>query len=213
MQSIVASYSFLNTWDTCHYRAWRQYIVRDLPREKKSKEQDWGDEVHSAFETRIRNKTPLPAHMPWEHLVRPIAERCVEPELKLGVTREGAPCDFFASDVFLRGVLDAPVWQGAFAFIPDWKTGKVREEPYELEINALLLQAHHPEIRHITGRYVWLQRGDLGKDHDCSNTLRTWQKVHETMHTVETAREFPKTKGPLCGWCAVKDCEHNRSKT
>ncbi|MEY2875362.1 MAG: hypothetical protein RLZZ373_2733, partial [Pseudomonadota bacterium] len=22
---------------------------------------------------------------------------------------------------------------------------------------------------------------------------------------------WPKTPNPLCGWCPVKDCEHNRS--
>lgn len=216
MKLPVASFSFFSKWDTCIHQAYRIYIAKDLPKERKTIEQLRGTEVHDCLARRITESKALPDDMPYEHLVEPLVRYGATAEQKLGVTREGAPCDFFAGNVFLRGVLDAPIVAGEHALLIDWKTGKPREEPFELEVGACLLQAKYPHVRKITGRYAWLREGRLGKEHDCSDTLRTWNQVCARMSNVEAALaadDFPKTPGPLCGWCSVKDCEHNRSKT
>ena len=216
MNSPVASYSFFSAWDICAHQGYRRYIARDLPKTPETKEQAWGNKVHAAIDAYIKNGVVLPDDMPWEHFIKPIVAYGCASEKKLGITRNGRPCDFFADDVFLRGKLDAPIVVGEHALLLDWKTGKVREDPLELEIGALLLQAAYPLVRKITGRYVWLKEGRLGQEHDCSNTLRTWNEVSARMRNVEDSiklNEFPKTPGPLCGWCPVLDCEHNRSKT
>jgi hypothetical protein len=211
--TVVASYSFLSCWDVCRHRAYRQYIARDLPREKKSVKQMVGIETHEAFAARINDARLLPPHLPYEHLVGPLVDHGAVAEKKLGMTKQGSACDFYDPEVYLRGVLDAPVVCGEHALLVDWKTGSSKyESPFELEIGALLLQSKYPQIRHIVGRYAWLKEGRLGKEHDCSNTLQTWNTVNAKMREVEAEREFPKTRGPLCGWCPVKDCEHNRSR-
>jgi hypothetical protein len=134
----------------------------------------------------------------------------------LGLTKEGTPCDFFDKNVFFRIKLDAPIVAGEHALLLDWKTGSSKyESPFELELGGMALHALYPQLRNIKGRYVWLRESRLGKEHDCSNTLQTWNSVNARMRNVESAIErndFPKTPGPLCGWCPVKDCEHNRSK-
>ena len=217
MKLPVASYSFFSKWDTCAYQAYRIYIAKDLPKEKQSIEQLRGIEVHDCLTRRITEGKPLPDDMPYEHLVAPLVAYGAVAEKKLGMTREGRPCDFFAPEVFLRGVLDAPVVNGEHALLIDWKNGSSKyETPFELEIGACLLQASYPHVRKITGRYAWLKEGRLGREHDCSNTLQTWNSVHARVRNVEAALEaqdFPRTPGPLCGYCPVKDCEHNRSKT
>jgi hypothetical protein len=209
----VLSYTFLSCWNICHHQAMRRYILKDLPREPETPQMAWGNAVHEAMESRINDGTPLPESMPWEHLAAPLAAHKVIAEQKAGVTRNGAPCDFFATDVFLRGKLDAPIFGGAeCALLVDWKTGKPREDPLELEIGALLLQAQHPHVRKITGRYAWLKENRIGKEHDCSDTLRTWAYVNtvarHVQHAIDT-QDFPKMPGPLCGWCPVKDCENH----
>jgi hypothetical protein len=213
---VVASYSFLSCWDTCRHRAYRQYIAKDLPKawkERQTVEQLWGDEVHGAIQARINDGRPLPEVMPWEHLVAPLVEHGAVAEKKLGVKKDGSPCDFFDGEVFLRGKLDAPIVCGEHALLIDWKTGDSKyENPFELEIGALLLQAKYPQVRKITGRYAWLKEGRLGQEHDCSATLNTWSTVCAKMRDVENEREFLKTQGPLCKFCPVKDCQHNRSK-
>ena len=214
MKLPVASYSFLNTWAICPHQAARKYIVKDLPREPETPEMAWGNAVHEAMEKRLRDKTPLPQSMAsYEYWAAPLDALKIEPEQKLGMTVEGQPCDFFAKNVFLRGKLDAPVrLRRDYVMIFDWKTGKRREEPFELAVGALLLQAHWPEVVQLLGQYIWLKYSVNGKQHDVSDTARTWAVVKDTMREVECAivdNEFRKTPGPLCGWCPVLDCQHN----
>lgn len=220
----VASYSLLNKWDICNHQAYRIYIAKDLPKEKESPEMAFGNYVHKAFETRIKSAW-WPASMPlqdmrtYEPFAAALDGRGVKPEQMLGMTSKGAPVGFWDGATWLRGKLDAPVvGTGAAsgtALLLDWKTGKPREEPFELEVQALLLQARHPEIRTIVGRYVWLKENRLGETHDCSDTQRTFNMVHDTMdqvaHAIKMDR-FDKKPGLLCGWCPVIDCNHNRRK-
>lgn len=215
MKLPVASYSFLNTWSICPHQAARKWIVKDLPKEAESPEMSWGNEVHKAMENRLTiPRHDLPSSMAqWESFCKPLDGRNVHPEQVLGMTDKGQPVGFWDGSTWLRGKLDAPVVSGTTALLLDWKTGKVREDSYELEIGALLLQARHPEIKVILGRYVWLKENRLGDTHDCSDTQRTFNMVHDTMDEVAHAISmgvFAKTPGPLCGWCSVTDCQHNR---
>jgi hypothetical protein len=93
----------------------------------------------------------------------------------------------------------------------DWKTGKVREEPFELEVQAFLLKAHRPRLEIIKGRFFWLKEKRLGDVHDLSDTERTANSIRRQIGEIESRREreWPKTPNPLCGWCRVTSCEHN----
>lgn len=225
-RKMIASFSFLNTWAICPHQAARRYIIKDLPRQEESKEMAWGNEVHRAMEQRLGpSKIKLPENMPYESFCAPIERRLdttwvrCTPELKLGITKEGRTCDFFADDVWLRGVLDAPIETSQSALLLDWKTGKKREDPYELEIGALLLQARAPHLTKLLGQYVWLKSLELGEVHDLSHTDRTWQRVQATMEEVALGR-YLKTPGPLCGvdkktgrpFCQVLDCQFNKGR-
>ncbi len=213
MKMPVGSHTFLNTWANCAHKAYRMYIAKDLPRQPASQAMTWGINVHSAFEVRIKHGTPFPKEMPYEVFAAPLVAAGAKAELALGITATGAPCDFFAKDVWLRGKLDAPVIQGTTAAIMDIKTGKRREEADELRIHAVLLKAAHPTIQKVTGFYIWLQDMQVGKAHDVSDTAKTLEDVRYTMAQVANAIEiedFPKRPNPLCGWCGVMDCEHNK---
>jgi hypothetical protein len=101
------------------------------------------------------------------------------------------------------------------ALLFDWKTGKVREHPFELEVQALLLRMQSPHLHTIYGSYIWLAENRIGQRHDLSNTEMTQRKVVAIVLNIENslqAQEFEKRPGPLCGWCDVLDCEHNKKK-
>src|SRR5258707_9639465 len=166
---IVYSYTMLNTADTCLHRVYRQYIKKDIPY-IETPEMKWGNQVHTAMEYRIGGK-PLPENMrQWEPLVAPFARPGAKAELKLGVTREGKPTDFFGNDVFLRGKVDVALINGNAAFLPDWKTGNSKyEHPFELQIQAVLLQAANPYLTKIAGLYVWLKENRIGQSYDLSD--------------------------------------------
>lgn len=214
---MIYSYTFLNTWMICPHQAARRFILKDLPKEPASEAMAWGIEVHEAMEHRIGKKKPLPETMQrFEPMVAALDGYKITPELKLGITSDAHDCDFFAINVWLRGKLDAPIINGTTALILDWKTGKRYEDPFELQVGALLLKARKPKLEKIVGRYAWLQTRELGDEHDCSDTDRTLRSVNHIVDDVEACieagGEFEKTPGPLCGWCPVTDCRHNRRK-
>lgn len=213
---MILSYTFLNTWTICPHQCARRYIIKDIAFEK-TKEMIWGEEVHWAIEGRITGKKPLPENMKqWEPLMIPLDDRPVKVEMSLGITSDGHSCDFFARNVWLRGTLDCVIMNNNTALILDWKTGKPREDPFELDIHAMLLKARYPKIKNIVGKYVWLRDCNLGTLHDCSDTQRTLNSINKIANEIDfngeqrdiDVSEYKKTPGPLCGWCPVTDCEH-----
>ncbi len=211
---LVYSFTLLSTADTCLHRCYRQYVKRDVPY-VETPEMKWGNTVHTAMEHRIGGK-PLPAEMrQWEPLAAAFARPSARAEIKMGVTRQGKPTEFFDKDVFLRGKIDVTLISGTSAFLPDWKTGKSREYPFELECQAVLVHAANPYLTKIAGAYVWLKENRIGQIHDLTNTNSTWARIHNKVEVIEDAMasgEWPKTKGPLCGWCSCFDCEFNTSE-
>ncbi len=199
----------------------RKYIKKDLPKQEQTKQMAWGNLVHSAFEVRIKHGTGFPKGMEkYEAIAAPLVQAGARAEKMLGIRADGTHCDFFDSGVWLRGKIDCTVLQtphnqadGNSAAIFDWKTGKRREEVAELLTHAVLLKAWQPTIQKITAHYVWLQDNEVGKAHDVSDTETKLADIRSTMNTVKNCMEiedFPKRPNPLCGWCDVTDCEHNR---
>jgi hypothetical protein len=224
MKLPVASFTFLRDWDNCPHKAYRRYIAKDLPKFEHTKETKWGDEVHTAFEVRIKHGTLFPQGMEkFEAIAATLVSIGARAEKMLGITVDGAHCEFFAPDVWLRGKIDATVI-GAYvmpetdsvraaAAIFDWKSGKRREEKAELEVHAVLLKAWQPSVQKITAHYVWLQDNEVGKAHDVSDTEKKLAEIRSVMNTVRNCMEienFQKRPNPLCGWCPVEDCEFNR---
>lgn len=221
MKPPVASHTFLADWDNCPHKAARKYIIKDLPRGEQTDAMRWGDEVHKAFEARLNERGNFPKGMEkYEAIAKPLADVGARGEWMLGMRKDGTHCQFFANDVWLRGKIDATIFAtdqhaGDYAAaIFDWKTGKKREDPSELKVHAVLLQAYKPSIIHVTARYVWLQEHEVGKPHhitanDMANKLAD---IRSTMNAVENSiatNFFPKRQNPLCGWCPVKDCQFN----
>jgi PD-(D/E)XK nuclease superfamily len=211
-----ASHTMLQNFDNCPFKGFRMYIAKDLPKGAPSKEMEWGQTVHKAMEKRLSRGTPLPAEMQkYEHLVSPLVVHKPLAEVPLAIRADGSPCGFFDDDVFCRGYGDVAIVKGPLAVLFDWKTGKKREDKAELRLHALMLQAKYSSLTQITGYYVWLQEGKLGALHNLSETHETWADLNEQMDEIKFMAEqgsFPKTPNPLCGWCAVLDCEHNKVK-
>jgi hypothetical protein len=218
MKFPVASHTFLNDWDNCPHKAFRKYIKKDLPRSETLGAVKWGNEVHSAFEVRIKHGTAFPQGMEkFEAIAAPLVAAGARAEKMLGITEDGKSCDFFAPNVWLRGKIDATVPNNGpllptVAAIFDWKSGKRREEKAELETHAVLLKAWQPTVQKITAHYVWLQDNEVGRAHDVSNTETKLAEIRSVMNTVRNCMEiedFPKRRNPLCGYCDVLDCENN----
>jgi PD-(D/E)XK nuclease superfamily len=220
---LVHSYTSLHTYeDVCPHQYFHRYILKDLPFEK-TEAMEFGNKVHSAMELRVGAKKPLhPDFAHWEPFARPFdvftndANSTLAAELKLGIKSTGESCDFWDKEVWLRVKLDVVAVVGTNAFINDWKSGSSKyQTTFELETQALLLHARMPGLTTIKGGYTWLKENAQGPCHDLSDTRATWNKVNAIVKNIERDRargEFEKRQGPLCGWCDVVKCEHNRKK-
>jgi len=214
------SYSSINTYDTCPRRYYYMYEAPKgtLPREAKSEQQLVGDRFHEAAKKALRLGDPMPEEFrQWQRFVREVAAvgKPMHVELKLGMREDGSTCEFFAPDVWGRGTLDVVFVDATHAWIGDWKTGKVREDPLELAIQAVLLKAKWPSLERITGSYIWLRDDAMGTPHDLSNTEKVLARIRDTLAKIDARQKtsiWPPDEGVLCGWCPVtKDlCEHKR---
>ena len=211
------SYSHLSTADNCLHQYFHRFVLKDAPFVESS-QQKAGKAVHEALAARIIKKRQLSADY---DSLEPICAGLeqdgyeVQAELKLGVRLDRSPCGFFDEDVWGRCVADVVQFNGEAATLWDWKNGKVREDPMELKVQACFLKAKYPQLKRIEGRYMWLKPRTLGVRYDLSDTEAYWQTILERiMDLVRCYRldAWPKNQTPLCGWCEVFSCEHNRAK-
>lgn len=185
-------------------------MLKDVPYEETA-ERAYGNKVHKLMERRINYNEALTGDFLVYESFIPIGFKLMA-ELELGINERGAPVEFFAKDVWLRGKIDCVVLRGGdrTGVLLDWKTGKQREDPNELKIQALLVKRHMPFLDHIFGHYVWLKDGKVGRRHDVSDTNGTFarvrQEVDEIFHGL-TMQHMPPKQSGLCPFCPVKSCE------
>ena len=217
MKTPVASHTFLDAYERCPKQAYHRYVAKDQPFEE-TEALKWGNDVHKAMEMRVGKKEPLPKEMAYmEPFAAPFdAYQHIAVEKKLGIDAFGVGCGFFDKQVWMRGKADVVVTVdivNAHAVIADWKTGKRREDPRELEEHAVMLKASWPYVKTITGFYVWLKDAEMGLVHDLSDTEKTLARIRGTMarveQTIKAGIEWPARDNPLCGWCSVKTCHYN----
>lgn len=231
-QRIVGSYTFFNELENCPFKAYNVRIARTTQR-LESEAQRWGNYVHDAMDKRIGTNDPKVLLEdgnlePFEPFALCFAGKPgVQTEMKLGITARGQPTKFWGPECYVAGKVDV-TWtpQPGFTDITDWKTGKEDYEvPFELELHALLHAATiHPAAHHYSARFVYMgreHRPDLvGRtyrtaDGSLASPQQTWAKVNTLMalaYGYQASGHWPKKPNPLCGWCDVLTCEHNKSE-
>lgn len=208
------SYTKLSTFkDVCQYQFFRTYIKGDIPY-VATEAMEAGKQAHTALQYRVSGGKPLPESMrQWEHFAAPFDGKGARTELELAITRDGRPTEKFAADVWGRAVVDVAVLYQNRAMIFDWKTGNSKyEKPFELEIHALMLKIHNPQIERVSGSFVWLKDNRMGTPYELSHFDKTWVKISKIVGEIEACSasgEWRKNATPLCAWCRVFDCENN----
>ena len=215
-RKLVYTFTILSSYKNCGHAMFRRYLKKDIPYVETS-EMKWGNDIHSAFEHRVGSGKPLPVTMQqWESFASPFSNRGAIVEQKLGITKEGRPTGYWDNDCWFRCKVDLSIFSNAKAFINDWKTGGSKyEDPFELEVGALLLKAKYPELTIVKGHYTWLKENRVGQPYDLSDFGATWREMNRLIAKIEADRvsgEFEKHRSGLCGWCDVRDCEHNSKK-
>jgi hypothetical protein len=211
----AVSFTFHRNWENCPRQAWHVNIARDIaPAETEAMR--WGTRVHEALEQHLREGSDLPPELAHHaHLYQFPVGYEIDAELKLGMREDGTYCDFFDSDAWMRGVIDVLLTkpeQPDWAVIIDHKTGKIREDPTELRMHALLLHAYNPQIVNVKGWYNWLRDNVMGRVYDLSDTETTHDELCWVRGKIESAftlgeRAFPPRQSGLCPYCPCHSCE------
>ena len=102
--------------------------------------------------------------------------------------------------------------------VPTHNTGNNKYPDREqLRLMALMVFAHFPHIRRVSGALLFVLKDDIAKaSFMVGEAQEYWWDYRQRVARIEQAHETgvwnPKPT-PLCGWCVVATCEHNRKRS
>lgn len=218
------SFSRLNNFETCPRKHFEVDIQKNYTEDDKEAV-NRGHQFHDAMAQRLANRTPLPpAFAKYEKWASRAEQQAyalgatIEAELKLAITEQLEPCQFFdrSKQPWFRGVIDVLIVAGEFAAIMDWKTGKINEDKQQLAMQAQCVFAHYPRVKEVGTMYVWTE-------HDCTSTdkfrlsdmaqvwINLWPRIQVYEKAHHTHNYPPKPSGLCKRHCPVRSCEfHGR---
>lgn len=220
-REVIYSYSLINTFhEVCPRQAYERWWLK-CPTPVSAKLTK-GNADHKALEKRLVHGNRLPDDL---QQCEPICEAFMArgvpvAETKFAVNRALESTGFFDSDCYIRGVSDVKLYSknDTSVFIGDWKTGKKREqgEPLQLMINAAAEFAETPDAQTVTCANIYTKPGQMGQVHSWkrSELPELWRVIVPLVQEIEQAEaagKFPERQSPLCAWCPVFHCQHNRN--
>ena len=224
LSKIPISYSRLSTFEQCGLKFEYLYITKQVV-DLGSEATNYGTRVHTALEVygkelAIGDKQSATDKalagtngeaVLWFPLVDKIHAQQGDKyyEYKMSITADKKPCDWFASDVWLRSIADVLIVDGDKATILDWKSGKVRDNPSQMQIFAMMVMLHFPQVNTVKTSFVWLV---YNKITNITFTRRMldglWSALSPRFDALQDAVDvgaFKAKPSPLCSWCAAKD--------
>lgn len=137
------------------------------------------------------------------------------PEQKLAVNQSFEPCDWRDNGVFYRAILDVMVLNGKHVDLFDYKTGKYRPKPRQIQEQALMAWLHFPHLETATARLIWTDADhapttvSFNKANDCERMIDELLTIPKAIREAFEEDHFPATPNNLCSWCDVISCSHN----
>jgi hypothetical protein len=216
MSKLAHSYSAIKQFENCP----KQYNMQRVTKEVKATfgvEADWGNKIHEGLEVALKEGNFLGEVKKYEPLINAFrqldGDLFAEQEYTLNDKLE--PTGWWDDDAWLRSKLDVLVLNPPLAVVADWKTGKHRPDFFQMELFAIQVFKHHPDIEEVRTSLVWL------KDMVIDNAQYTkdeapelWNKFYAKIHRIEAALKantWPAKPSGLCPWCPAKHlCEFAR---
>jgi hypothetical protein len=202
------SYSSLTAFETCPKRFQLTRLLKKV-REPSSEAMTHGNEVHKALELATLGTQPLAdKYKKYQPLVQSLRSRPGKRlvEYKFGLTRGFQPTEFFAKDVWVRGVIDYALVQPKVAYVLDHKTGKPKTDHDQLRLFAGVTFANFPYIETVQTGYLWLAYNKMeSKAFTKADVPEIWSdfsvRVQRMEHALKTDHFPPKPSGLCKSWC------------
>lgn len=220
--NIAWSYSSLKTFQQCPKKYYHLKVAKDV-QDRPTAATMYGQDVHKAAEDFIKDGTPIPGKYAYMQpfldtlAAIPGEKHC---EMKMGLTRDLQPCGFFDKDVWWRGVADLLVIneEKGLAHSIDYKTSKSAKyaDKQQLDLVAVAIFAHFPNIVRVkSGLLFVVSKEFIRAEHVAECKDEYIGKVLPDIDRLEKAMDngvWNAVTGPLCRYCPVRECTHNRSE-
>lgn len=215
------SFSKLKNFEVCPKRHYHVDVLKE--HKEESEALTWGNKVHAALASHITKGTTL-----GDDIQRHWAEEVftfkgkdvrdygaqVEVERQLAITAAFQPCEWFGRDAWFRAKVDLSWLLGPVGTAIDWKTGRIEEESPQLALTAACMFIHHPDIKIVRSRYIWLKEdAETTLDIRREELPKIWNDLWPRIKALQVAHEtndYPPTPNRMCErWCPVKQCPHH----
>jgi len=219
MTKLSHSFSSIKMYENCAKRYYHQRIAKEVT-DPGGEASIYGERVHKALEERLRDGVDLPEEVAHhEKIVHSIETRAdgktllVEQELTLN--EELVPTGWWDADAWMRSKLDVLIIHGDKAAVFDYKTGKRRPDFSQLELFALQVFAHYPDVTSVTSAFIWLKDNAVDsevytRDDEPVLWSRVLAKVKRIEQSLERDRWVANPSG-LCRFCPAQHlCEYGR---
>lgn len=219
MAKFTWSYSSATTFEKCPKQYFHLYVAKDIKQDPNQKHFLYGNEVHKAAEEYVRDGVPLPEKFsefqtPLDMLKRIPGEKWCE--LKLGLTKDLEPCEFFGDNVWWRGAIDLLILdkENKTATIIDYKTGKSQyADTRQLGLLSIAVFKKFPEIEKIKAGLMFLVSKEIIKEEYNSTRIddmyTEWDRLILRMNTAYDSGVFNPVPNFACkSFCPVQSCAH-----
>lgn len=216
---LTHSFSSIKMFENCPLRYYHQRIIKSVV-DQGSDASLHGERIHKYIEERLKGTLDEQYASEIAKLEPVIASiemaaqgGTLETEQQLALNKDLKPTTWFAKDAWMRSILDVCVRRGKKALVCDWKTGKRRPDFTQLELFALQVFAHYPEIEKVEVGFIWTQ--DLAFDRETyrrKDAPAMWASLLERVTRIEQAYNsdvWPARPSGLCRYCPrQKACVH-----
>ena len=217
------SYSSINTFKQCPKKYYHLKVAKDV-KDVSSSAMYYGNEVHRASEHYVKKGTPIPTKFKFikktlDSLNNIQGEKHCE--IRMALAKEDGeyvPTTFFADNVWWRGIADLLIVDDDKAYLVDYKTGKSAKyaDTKQLDLLAGATFTHYPEIKSIKSALAYVVSNEFVQKKHTSDMRKSYLTVFddelERLDSAEENEVWNAIDGPLCAYCPVTKCEHNRRR-
>ena len=210
---LTHSFSSIKMYENCPKRYYHQRIRKEV-QDKGSDATIYGERIHEALEHRLESKVNLPKESEgYEVLCRGIEKTArggtLLVEQKLTLSEDLTPTGWWDGDAWVRSILDVLVLHNDTAVVMDWKTGKRRPDFTQLELFALQVFSHFPDIDKVKSSFLWLKDMQMDSKIYYRDELGSmWGKLLQRISRIEQSLahdKWPPKPSGLCNYCPAKN--------
>ena len=220
------SFSRLSTFEQCESKFDYLYVSKRV-QDQGSEVSEYGNRVHEVLELYGKGELDQATLSEegkqtlgkWGKIVDKLLAKEGEKyfEYQMAVNADLQPVDWFASDVWIRSIADVLVVDGDTAYCLDYKTGKVKDNPTQLQLFAAMVMWHFPQVTTVKTSFIWLKFNEVTNTKYERRFLESlWNGLRPRFKKVQEVIDlgvFKAKPSGLCPWCPAKDiCPDARLK-